>query len=56
MKLDKGLIWIIIVLLLAVDFLAFHDTLERHTLRDWLTLLASILVFVYFAREIFGKK
>ena len=33
------------VLLLAVDWLAFHDIREPHTFRDYLTLVASMLVF-----------
>lgn len=34
------------VLLLAVDWLAFHDIREPHTFRDYLTLIASLLVFL----------
>ena len=37
-------------LLLFVDFLAFHDIGEAHTVRDWLMLVASVIVFVQFAR------
>jgi hypothetical protein len=37
-------------LLLMVNGLAFHDLREAHTLRDWLMLLASILVVIEFAR------
>jgi hypothetical protein len=33
------------VLLLAVDWFAFHDIREPHTFRDYLTLAASMLVF-----------
>jgi hypothetical protein len=33
------------VLLLAVDWFAFHDIREPHTFRDYLTLVASLLVF-----------
>ena len=39
------------LLLLVVNWLAFHDFGEAHTVRDWLMLLASVLVFVQFARE-----
>ena len=35
-----------VTLLLFVDFLAFHDLLEPHTVRDWLVLAASALVVV----------
>jgi hypothetical protein len=36
--------------LLAVDWLAFHDFREPHTVRDWLMLLASLLVLIHFGR------
>lgn len=42
----------IAVMLLVIDFLAFHDISEAHTIRDWLTLLASLLVFIYLARDL----
>jgi uncharacterized membrane protein (DUF2068 family) len=42
----------IAVILLAIDLLAFHDMFEAHTFRDWLTLVASLLVFVYLARDL----
>lgn len=32
--------------LVAVVWLAFHDLGEPHTVRDWLTLVAAILVWV----------
>ena len=38
------------LLLLAVDWLAFHDLREPHTVRDWLMLVASALVFLQFVR------
>jgi len=38
------------ILLLAVNWLAFHDFRETHTVRDWLMLIASVLVIVQFAR------
>jgi hypothetical protein len=46
---------IIVFLLLVVDWLAFHDIFEPHTLRDWLTLVSSILVFFYIAAS-FSKR
>ena len=42
-------------LLLAVNWLAFHDFREPHSLRDWLMLAASILVFIQFAREFWSR-
>ena len=35
-----------VVLLILADFLAFHDLLEPHTVRDWLVLAASALAIV----------
>jgi hypothetical protein len=35
-----------VVLLMLADFLAFHDLLEPHTVRDWLVLAASALAVV----------
>ena len=35
-----------VILLLIADFLAFHDVLEPHTVRDWMVLLASALAVV----------
>ncbi len=39
------------LLLLFVNWLAFHDFREAHSVRDWLMLLASVLVLLQFARE-----
>jgi hypothetical protein len=39
------------LLLLFVNWLAFHDFRETHSIRDWLMLIASVLVFLKFARE-----
>ena len=47
MKLDKVLVITLLVILLIVTFLTFHDFFEPHTLRDWLTLVATVLVFLY---------
>lgn len=38
------------LLLVVVDWLAFHDIREAHTVRDWLMLVASFLVLLQFAR------
>ena len=43
------------LLLLVVNWLAFHDFGEAHTVRDWLVLLASLLVFVQFARQFWNR-
>jgi hypothetical protein len=34
------------LVLLAVCWLAFHDIAEPHTVRDWLTLVGSLLVWI----------
>lgn len=43
------------LLLLVVNWLAFHDFREAHTVRDWLMLVASVLVFLQFAREFWKR-
>jgi len=48
MQAKKILMWVIVVLLIFINFLTFHDAFEQHTFRDWLTLLTSVLVIVYF--------
>ncbi len=50
-KMDHLLMIAAAFLLLAVNWLAFHDFREVHTLRDWLMLFASVLVFIHFGRE-----
>jgi hypothetical protein len=47
---DNLLMLVASILLLAVNWLAFHDFREAHTVRDWLMLIASLLVIVQFAR------
>jgi hypothetical protein len=39
------------LLLLVVNWLAFHDFRETRTVRDWLMLVASVLIFIHFGRE-----
>jgi multisubunit Na+/H+ antiporter MnhB subunit len=41
-----------ILLLLVVDWLTFHDLFESHTVRDYLTLAASSLVFLYVSLDV----
>ena len=48
---DNLLVLLASILLLFVNWLAFHDFREAHTVRDWLMLIASILVLLKFARE-----
>lgn len=40
------------LLLLIVNWLVFHDFREPHTVRDWLILLASLLVLLKFTGDI----
>lgn len=42
-------------LLVVVNWLAFHDFREAHSLRDWLMLVASALVLIQFARELWNR-
>jgi hypothetical protein len=43
-------LFLAVILLLAVDWLMFHDLFEPHSVRDYLTLVASLLVFVNLGR------
>jgi len=43
------------LILLFVNWLAFHDFYEVHIVRDWLMLIASVLVFLKFAREFWHR-
>ena len=52
---DRVLMIVASLLLLSVDWLAFHDFHEAHTVRDWLMLLASALVFIQFARGLWKR-
>ena len=49
LNLDNLLMLITSLLLLFVNWLAFHDMREAHTVRDWLMLVASVIVFLKFA-------
>ncbi len=40
-----------VILLALADALAFHDPFEPHTVRDWMMLAGSALVFVGLAGE-----
>lgn len=51
-KTDIVLIAVATLLLFGVNWLAFHDFQEPHTVRDRLMLLASLLVFVEFVKVI----
>jgi hypothetical protein len=53
---DNLIMLVATLLLLFVDWLAFHDYLEPHTIRDWLMLLASALVFLQFGRAVWKKR
>ena len=56
MKLDKALILFALALLLIVNWLTFHDVAESHSFRDWLLLVASAAVFLYFANTMINKQ
>ncbi len=43
------------LLLLVVNWLAFHDFREAHTIRDWIMLVASALVILQFARQFWNQ-
>ena len=52
---DNLLVLTASLLLLFVNWLAFHDFRETHSVRDWLMLAASALVFLKFAREFWNR-
>jgi hypothetical protein len=43
------------ILLLAVDWLMFHDLFEPHSVRDYMTLVASLLVFACLWRMLLAR-
>jgi len=55
MNLNNLLMFVASLLLLFVNWLAFHDFREAHTVRDWLMLIASLLVILKFAREFWNQ-
>jgi len=54
-NLDNLLVLAASLLLLFVNWLAFHDIREPHTARDWLLLMASVLVFLKFGRDFWNR-
>jgi hypothetical protein len=42
----------LVLALLVVDWLAFHDWREPHAVRDYLTAAASLLVFAYLGLDV----
>jgi hypothetical protein len=55
LKPNNLLVITVSLLLLFVNWLAFHDFREIHTVRDWLMLIASALVFLKFARDFWNQ-
>ena len=54
-EMRRPLITVLIVLTLAaVDLLTFHDVFQPHTIRDYLTLAASLMVFFYLGLDLIG--
>jgi len=53
---DNLLMLVASLLLLFVNWLTFHDIHETHTVRDWLMLVASVLVFLKFSREFWNRR
>jgi hypothetical protein len=52
---DNLLMIVASLLLLVVNWLAFHDFREARSVRDWLMLFASALVLIQFAREFWNR-
>ena len=55
LTLNNLLICVASLLLLFVNWLVFHDFREAHTVRDWLMLVASGMVILKFATEIWSQ-
>lgn len=55
LNVDNLLVLMASLLLLFVNWLAFHDFREAHSVRDWLMLIASVLVFLKFVREFWDR-
>ena len=53
---DNLLIIVGSFLLLAADWLAFHDFREHHTVTEWLMLVGSMLVFGRLAEVVWKQK
>jgi len=43
------------LLLLFINWLAFHDFRESHTVRDWLMLITSALILFKFAKDLWNQ-
>ncbi|WP_267225539.1 hypothetical protein [Dyella silvae] len=54
--LQRLLVIAMVLVLVVVDWLTFHDIFEPHTVRDYLTLAASILVFAHVAAGFFHRR
>ena len=52
LTIDRLLIAGASLLLVFVNWLAFHDLFEAHTVRDWLLLAGTLLVLLEFARQL----
>jgi len=55
LNIDDLLILTASLLLVIVNWLAFHDFREVHTVRDWLMLVGSVLVLLKFTRDIWNR-
>lgn len=49
---QRLLVIALVLVLIVVDWLTFHDVFEPHTVRDYLTLAASLLVFAYIGLDL----
>lgn len=55
LNLNNLLVIVASLLLLFVNWLAFHDFREAHSVRDWLMLIASVLVILKFAKDFWNQ-
>jgi len=53
---QRLLVIAMVLALVVVDWLTFHDVFEPHTGRDYLTLAASMLVFAHVAMDMHRRR
>jgi DNA-binding CsgD family transcriptional regulator len=55
LSLNNVLVLTASLLLLFINWLAFHDVHEAHTVRDWLMLITSAFILLKFAKELWNQ-
>ncbi len=50
----KVIIYIILLVLIIIDWFEFHDLFESKTLPEYLTLFVSIPIFIILVKDLIG--